>query len=99
MRLVLQEAEAAVLLLVVGRAVDDHLLQAGYNDNGKSDQGGFGLGLVQICRPFCSRTMTTVTTLKDFKSTKKLNSPNRMVSWPPHVRGTQGNKPDTEVEI
>ena len=38
MRLVLQEAEAAVLLLVVGRAVDDHLLQAGYNDNGKSDQ-------------------------------------------------------------
>ena len=72
MRLVLQEAEAAVLLLVVGRAVDDHLLQAGYNDNGKSDQGGFGLGLVQICRPFCSRTMTTVTTLKDFKSTKKL---------------------------
>ena len=29
-RLVLQEAEAAVLLLVVGRAVDDHLLQASY---------------------------------------------------------------------
>ena len=31
MRLVLEEAEAAVLLLVVGRAVDDHLPQAGYN--------------------------------------------------------------------
>ena len=30
-RLILQEAEAAVLLLVVGRAVDDHLPQAGYN--------------------------------------------------------------------
>ena len=30
-RLVLQEAEAAVLLLVVGRAVYDHLLQASYN--------------------------------------------------------------------
>ena len=30
-RLVLEEAEAAVLLLVVGRAVDDHLPKAGYN--------------------------------------------------------------------
>ena len=37
MRLVLQEAEAAVLLLVVGRAVDDHLLQASYNTGKKSD--------------------------------------------------------------
>ena len=40
-RLVLQEAEAAVLLLVVGRAVDDHLPKARYNAQAETRSWSF----------------------------------------------------------